>query len=280
MGAVFRPKYMVKSSVNTSVSVSASVLNIRKAIENLERYVMIHARKDKPNSQIYKLYINEDSIFLTLYRELENFKNAFFILIDRIITKFIKDNETLQTSISEDSDLLYDLLLIYHHILGIYLIYSMLKWSTELNDESILTKIYAIIIYRMVEIQQKLSEAFRIKGRMPSFDRATVGDVFNPILQEFIHRMFLLEPSAIIKILDDYKKYNLDYEVLPLVAIAWEIGFPIYPYTDLSIELLPEDRNKLKDWRHAVAYYLFKNKNKIQVSDEIWNMLGSPPKSD
>jgi hypothetical protein len=258
-----------------------SRVTVHNAIRDLEGYGMIYARKDKPNSQIYRLYVNEDSIFLSVYRELENFKNAFFVLIEKTKMRLVKKNVPWIFNKSNDSDAFYDLLLIYHHVLGIYLSYSVLKWPAEVIDQAILTKIYAIIIYQMVQIQTKMSESFRIQGKMPSFNHATYGQVLSPILQRFIDRMFLLQPRTIIKILDDYKryKYNIREEVVPVLKTVWEIGFPIYLYTDPYIDLLPQHRDKLRDWRLAVAYYLHRNKDKIHVDKEIWNMLGHPPES-
>jgi hypothetical protein len=260
-----------------------SRVTILHAINSLKDYGMILARKDKPNSPAYKLYINEDSIFLSVYRELENFQNTFSILVERIKTELLKENgESCSFDASHNSAVLYDLLLICHHVLGTYLTFSMLKWPAEIDDEMILTKINAIMIYRLAEIHTKLSKAFKVQRGMPVFDDGpTVGQVSNPILQEFIYHMFLLEPKIMVNILEDYKRYNMQQGVAPLLKIAWEIGFPIYPYTDLSIskDLLPHDMNRLKDWRYAIAYYLCRNKD-IHVDREIWNMLGSPSTTD
>ena len=55
-------------------------MTIRRAIDNLVEYGMISPRKqnDKPNSQVWELYINKDSIFQSVYSELDNFRNLFF----------------------------------------------------------------------------------------------------------------------------------------------------------------------------------------------------------
>jgi hypothetical protein len=190
-------------------------------------------------------------------------------------TKLTKDNKSWTivadggTYNDHVATILYDLLLIYHHILGIYLTYSVLKWPAEVNNKVLLNKIYAIIFYNMIEIQTKLSEVFRLQKGMPSFSKARVGQVFNPMLQQLIQNTFLLEPENIVKILQDFRKQGMHQDIVPLLKIAWEIGFAIYPYTDPTIGLLSEQRDKLKDWKHAVEYYYLSKNKKIDLDKEI-----------
>ncbi len=240
---------------------------------------MIYARKDKPNSQIYKLYVNEDSTFLSVYRELEIFENAFSALIEETKIRFVKENESWPFSKSKSSDVFSDLLLIYHHVLGIYLTYSMLKWPAEVNDEAMLTKIYAIVIYKMLQIQIKLSKSFKVPRVMRNFKPITFGQVFSPIMQEFSQHMFLLQPKLMVKIMNDFRMYKMREEIVPILKTVWEIGFPICLYTDLKTGWLPHDEDKFRDWSFAVGNYLYKNKNKIHVDKEVWDMLGPLPES-
>jgi hypothetical protein len=256
-----------------------SNVTIKKAIKNLEGYGLIRARKEKPNSQIYQLYINEDNSFLSIYTDLENFKNVLFKLLDKMKTTFKKDNESWFYNKNRDNKMLSDILLMYHHVLGSYLIYSMLKWSAEIKDKATLTRIYAIAIYRMVEIQLRLSEVFHLESRLSTnFARVTIREAYSPILQEFVRRMFFLKPHTMIKILEDYKRHKLHDDVLPVLASAWEIGSPIYPLIDFDLNIaISRDEKKLRDWRYATASYLVE-KN-IQVDEEMWKIIGRPPRS-
>jgi hypothetical protein len=52
-------------------------------IGNLEAEKIIICRLEKPNSQIYRVYINEDSKVASLLGELEEFKEAYFILLEK-----------------------------------------------------------------------------------------------------------------------------------------------------------------------------------------------------
>lgn len=253
-----------------------SRVTVFKAIKNLIDYSMISARKDKENSPVYKLYLNEDSVFLSVYQELEEFKDVFFDLIEKLRTK----KPRLDVA-SNGNDVLYDLLLIYQHVLGVFLTYSFLKWPAIINDKSILNKIYVIILYRMIEIQTKLSLSFKLHTEMPIFDSGpTCGQAYSPLFQQFISHTFLLKPQYMMRILEDYRKSKMHQDIIPLLKIVWKIGFPIYRFTILDIDLLSQHINVLKDWRYAISYYLYRNKDNIHVDKEIWDMLGSPPTID
>jgi hypothetical protein len=251
----------------------SSRVTIFKIIDNLEEYDLIKLRKhnDKPNCQVWKLYVNEDSIFLTVYYELDIFRNLFFDLIEKIIEKNLH-----QRTNNQRDDLLYHLLLICIHVLGTYLLYSVVKWPTQIHDIEIQNKLYAIVIYRLVKIVSKLSQAFKTSGRgMPDFRAATVGDVFNPILQAFTHHVFLLTPDTIVKILEDYKKYDLHNEIIPIIDSAWKIGFPIYLYGEPFLKVKPEHLDKFQNFRLAIAND--SKEKKLKVSKEIWETLKDVP---
>lgn len=250
-----------------------SRMTIIKAINNLEEYAAIkRAPKEKPNTQVYELYINQDSTFWSVYRELNSFKNVFFDLVKNII-----DRSSQEKKRSEDRDLLYHLLLISNHVLGVYLSYFMLKWQKEIHEPLILNKLHAMVIYSMIEIQTKLSDAFKVSDTMPDFHYATNAQVSSPIPKKLIRRMFLLEPHTMLKILQDYRKHGLHREIAPVLAIAWEIGFPIYPYLNLNMYSPPRNKDVLKNWNHAMGYYLIKNK--VKADEEIWEIVGPPVKS-
>ena len=251
-----------------------SRVTVLKAIKRLESYAVISARRDKKNSSFYKLYLNENSVFLSVYSELEELKNAFFNLIEKLGDTPITPTNTNTAGDpfynNTNATRYYDLLFIYQHILGVYLTYSVLKWPNKVKDKLILNKIHAVMFYRMIEIQNKVSEVFKLQKGMPDLNDATFGQVSNPILQEFINTMFFLRPQKVAEIIKDYgvtsiKKSDLTKEkegvkkdIALLLEVVWKIGFPIYLYLDPNIwsDFLPEDIDKLKDWKYAMTNYL------------------------
>ena len=247
-----------------------SRITLRKALDSLEAYGLISARKDKQNSQVYKLYINQDSTFLAVYNDLTILGNIFSNIIEKITERGLEKSDLL-----ERNSLLYHLVLLCHHVLGVYLIYFMLKWQKEILDKEVLNKLYSIVVYRIIEIQSKLSETFKTPGRLPDFSHASVHEVFSPILQSSIHHMFLLDPERIIEILEDYKKHDLHEEIMPLIDKTWKIGFPLYPFKELNLNVLSKDLDKFQNFRLAMAHA--SEKKNLKVSRQMWKILNQNP---
>ena len=57
-----------------------TVLNILSELEDEKMIVM---RTDKPNSQLYRIYPNENNILVTILNELEEFEKAYSKLLDK-----------------------------------------------------------------------------------------------------------------------------------------------------------------------------------------------------
>jgi hypothetical protein len=248
-----------------------SRMTIRKAIANLIEYGMISQRRatDKPNNQVLELYINEDSVFLSVYRELDKFKNLFFDRIEKIRQKDLDQNTWV-----EIDALLVHLVYICLHVLGAYLFYFFLRWPTQIYDVAIRNKLYAIIIYRIVEIQSKLSEVFFIKSTaIQKYYSVLPSEIDDPapILATFCSHMGVLKPDTIVKILEDYKKCNAHEEIIPLIDSAWKIGCDAYLWQLPLRTVLPEDFHKLQNFRLAIEAYT-KERN-LKVSSEIWEVL-------
>ena len=49
----------------------------------MEKEGIIIVRHDEHNSQVYRLFINNENILVSLIKELDSFKQAFFYLIDK-----------------------------------------------------------------------------------------------------------------------------------------------------------------------------------------------------
>jgi hypothetical protein len=75
-----------------------TVLNI---LDELEYEGWIIARKDKPNSQIYKLYANDANLLVSLDRELDELENAFMQLSYRLKEVYEDGMRYIQKSFGE-----------------------------------------------------------------------------------------------------------------------------------------------------------------------------------
>ena len=207
---------------------------IFKDITKLEKeYNMIISKRDKPNSQFYRIYINKDSILLDTYDSINNFKKVFYETIDKLV------NDTNWSNIDARDQLrnysyIAALILIYVHILNSYITYLTLEWSHKyIDNPSLLNKLYSLIFFNFMEINLKLVRTFQIRFVKPTVEKCTSVDFFSPLTQGFIYNQFLLKPHIILNILREYKTKNLHLHIFPLIDNAWKISLPIYKYTSM-----------------------------------------------
>ena len=66
-----------KSAIEKMMEEDASRITIRNRLHRLEEEAFIVARKDKPNSQIYKLFISADNLLVAETGDLEYFQKVF-----------------------------------------------------------------------------------------------------------------------------------------------------------------------------------------------------------
>jgi Fe2+ or Zn2+ uptake regulation protein len=225
-----------------------------RTLDELVKFGIVNDKLDLNNRQTHRLAVNYESIYFQSIQELDKFKNAFFALIDRTAVEY---NRSKVSAIREKefSQLYSELILIYLHVLGTYITYAILKWPKKIKDKEILTKLYATVFSRMVEILSRLSESFQISYGLPKFGRATIKDAFSPILQTFVISTFLLRTAKLKQVYESGQKHKIAKEMESVLDIAWKISFDVYPYSDLDIDLLPRQLEELKDWRKALWYY-------------------------
>jgi hypothetical protein len=207
---------------------------IFKDITKLEKeYNMIISKRDKPNSQFYRIYINKDSILLDTYDSINNFKKVFYETIDKLVNDTNWSNIDAHDQLRSYSDIAA-LILIYVHILNTYITYLILEWSHKyIDNPSLLNKLYSLIFFNFMEINIKLVRTFKMQFVKPAAEECTPVDFFSPLTQGFIYNQFLLKPHIILNILREYKARNLHLHIFPLIDDAWKISLPIYKYTSM-----------------------------------------------
>jgi hypothetical protein len=117
-----------------------TILNILKGLE--EKNIII-AKKDKPNSQEYHLFINSQNVLALLQGELQEFKKSFYALINRTyeIQKRNADKDLspqphklfLPLGIFRLFDIFIDATIVYNYRL-------LFLWSYHIADAEILDK--------------------------------------------------------------------------------------------------------------------------------------------
>jgi hypothetical protein len=77
-----------------------SRITVLKILKDMEDKKQIIARKDKPNSQIYKLYVNNNNKIASVQGELEEFKKAYLYLLQNSKDRIAKrDFSTMSKSL-------------------------------------------------------------------------------------------------------------------------------------------------------------------------------------
>ena len=133
----------------------------------MKKYGLIVVSPDQNNSRdLVSLYINNESILSLLIQEIETFKNAFFVLLNKAKKKYAEFVEEKATDPSSAFDMRSTtmsehLLHIYRYFIDVYIIRILFNWSHRIEDPQISVKTASIFFNGIKEIQLKLSEAMK-----------------------------------------------------------------------------------------------------------------------
>lgn len=239
-----------------------------RLLRGLKNDHIVLPEKSKTNSRNIKLYVDGNNLLVSIPRQLDEFKKAFFNLLIKV-EEGVSDNARHWT---DHSDLVYDLILIYQHAVGIHLLNSLFNWPKLLKDKKDLNKLNVIFFSKILEIQSRLSDIFKVADALPLFSQATVAVASSPLSSSLIRHSFHLSPSKMLDIVSACKAYQLLDDVKPVLDIAWKIGSDVYPYTEYDLNLTSKDRDViLKDWRLVIGWYM--HRNKFKDLDKTMNEL-------
>jgi hypothetical protein len=140
-----------------------SRLTVIKILEKLEDYDMILFKKEKPNSQIYKIYVNNDNLLVAVEQTLSEFQRSFFVLLDRLRGK-IEETCLKRTGQAKrrDIDAILSQLFNTHQIVihGQVLWKLRHEWIRQVQDKESLHRLYYLVFSTMMEIEYKFSNFF------------------------------------------------------------------------------------------------------------------------
>jgi hypothetical protein len=245
----------------SSLAQYGTFVTLLKEIKALRELNII--RIEKVHKQKHKLYLNENSLLLEIHTDLNNFKNSFDELLDKVSADKKWKECTSSTYWMERMDadrLLHYLLLIYQHVFSVYLTYILLKWSVELkNDEFLLNKIYSLILFTFIETQTEFAEKFNLGSRLPDFDKSTINDKKSPILYQMTSKSFLLDPYTLMDVIKEFHKFGLHLDILPLIDISWNIGLNLFKFIEGRFlrEFEPQVNEALiGNWKRLLSFYL------------------------
>jgi hypothetical protein len=211
---------------------------------------------EKTNRRDHRYFLNEDNLLVSIPAELDQFKDYFFDLINEVNRQLgTKIEEHLRENNIEDqewktldpvrkrSGILYSLLALYQHLVGMYILQSLSLWHRKIKDKETITRLYTEVFNRFQEIQLKLtSELIVPSNEVGLYDIAT-------------DSLFELKPFPVDEIANNFHRIGVDKQFEPVLDFLWEISNKSIPFNLLSsnksseLKQLIAGNGKLEDWR-------------------------------
>jgi hypothetical protein len=224
---------------------------------NTNGYIVF--RKDKPNSQIYKMYVDTNNLLVTETTALEHFKKVFLEFLE-ILVKKGDELETLWLKIRrprghshenyKPSDLIS---VIYSHLIVVYTAKSIAEWP-KTGDKETLKHLYERIFSQLFEIGNSIIKFHAEITGVQLND----GNVLPSILPPILHSLFLLYPERFDNFLEVFERFKIIDEVTPVIDSLWETGSSFFsiiikPYQKEYTEL--ENPDIFKDWKKFLTVW-------------------------
>ena len=210
---------------------------IYDAITFLDRNQMIVIRKDKHNSQVHRLFINDDSLLLALIHDLDSFEKNYLQLLRKV-----QKNEPKGSMMT-----IYAPFTIYQHLLGMYLIHSLQTWPRQTDDPLMLKRLYTTLFSRLSKIHL---EIYKIHHQMAG--QSSARDL---VWHDMIKRSFLIHYE--IRFFHWYcNKIKAVEEFENVMDVVWRISYDFFPLSDLwkEVDKLKngKEMDKFRDWRELL----------------------------
>jgi Fe2+ or Zn2+ uptake regulation protein len=147
-----------KEDVVRAMNGDPSRITVLNILDKLKKEGLVRVDKDKPNSQVYRLYINNDKPIILASQTLENIKQVSFYILNKVINSPECKEEMIDGKLGNECAML---LLNYQHLIHSLIFNALLKWTKEIKDKDTLTRLYKIGYDNLLEIQLKYSESFK-----------------------------------------------------------------------------------------------------------------------
>lgn len=137
-----------------------SRVTVFNTLKTLKEYQMILVKKDKPNSQIHYLFINNENKTARQIQQLDDFERVFIPLLDRIKEENVKSyNSIIQDDkqpFTNHHTLFVKCLRIFHEVSEAYILRAIYEWPFEITDKNILSRMLHICFDKLRLIQVKM----------------------------------------------------------------------------------------------------------------------------
>jgi hypothetical protein len=229
-----------------------------RTISSLVQYGMVTTRKDPSNRQTYNLYVNSESLLVSLINEFEKFEIGYRNLVEETKVDFAKMaswrksynkkyNQQLRKGIKkedlddwywetserkiqgEEESILSDLLSVYKSFIFIHIFIALFKWPSMTSDPIMLNKLYAVLFDRIAQLHPIILEI--------------VPEVFGRKRDIYFLGTRAIKVMEIEKLFQWFPHPDADTNFTTVMDSMWN---SVYEFFTWSKGL---DKTKLKDWR-------------------------------
>lgn len=219
-----------KEDVVRAMEKFSSRITVLKHIQHLVDNKSIILRREKRNSQIYKIFINIEDIQAALHIELSKFESSYSILLDASLLRF-EEIESRFKGLDEDAqwpwiqkclkleeELLAPLIQIYILIHNIFTVVKAFEWQNELPDKNASSDLYSTAQRFLREIQQKLFDTIK---------QIHVFRNYNEKIMSFDLLNYSIKPSidSFSQMLQIFQGWELVREFSPIMDTLWKMTF-------------------------------------------------------
>jgi len=242
-----------KEDVVRMMKEECSRITVLNRLYTLNENGYIVFRKDKPNSQIYKMYVDTNNLLVTETTALEHFKRVFSEFLEILVKKRdqlerlwlkIRRERGYPHEDNKPSDLIP---VIYSHLIVVYTAKSIAEWP-KTGDKETLKHLYERIFSQLFEIGNII-----IKFH-PQITKVQLNgsNVLPAMLPAILSSPFLLYPQRFDLFLEIFERFKIIDEVTPVIDSLWETGSGFFsiiikPYQKEYSEL--ENPDIFKDWK-------------------------------
>ncbi|MGA7899700.1 MAG: hypothetical protein WCA39_12660, partial [Nitrososphaeraceae archaeon] len=208
---------------------------------------LILTKKDKLNSQIYRLFTSSENLVSESLNNLHQMKEALLNLLTTIQENHIKMEAARKMFFKErqlftyrDLPLEAYILIFYRHIVGLFLNYSLFEWPEKIKDQEMLKMLYGEFLSIIQEIQRKIVNILNAIDSVENSKRN----------YEALRGYFGLDAEHLDIIFEAYQHMGLGRQVEPVLDSLWKISLPFIPSVPFDEGL--SEAEKSGDWRKIV----------------------------
>ena len=237
--------------IKNGVKEQIGSVKVSRILKDLKEENIVIEKRRKQNSRDIPLYVNTDNLLVSVPRELEEFENAFFILLEKAKLEFEKRNLSIlsQTRDPSEFSILIPLILqplkIFHEMINVYNVYSILLWPKKIQDKDTLKELYTVVFTKIANMQVRIIES--LKSIKPSEVAEANITVLN---SKFLDSLY-----ATRNIIDHYEifsKFEMQKEIEPVLDSMWKINSEYKQNAYPEPMLYGWDFGETDDWRKLV----------------------------